>query len=59
MGKYRKVLFITNDRQYPYLFLREDGYYVLIANDNTLSGDAFDSKEHVLKYFPKADLESL
>ena len=56
MDKYRKALFATNDRQYPFLFLREDGMYTLIKADGTLSGDGFDSVEHVLKYFPKAEL---
>lgn len=57
MNKYRKALFITNDRQYPYLFLREDGMYTLIKEDGTLSGDGFTDKEDVLKYFPKAVLD--
>jgi hypothetical protein len=54
-NKYRKVLFATNDKQYPYLFLREDGIYSLICADNTLSGDGFYSQEDVLKHFPKTD----
>ena len=56
MEKYRKVLFNTNDKSYPYLFLMDDGMYKLIKADGTLSGDGFDSKEDVLKYFPKAEL---
>jgi hypothetical protein len=54
--KYRKVLFNTNDRQYPFLFKREDNIYILIDSNGKLSGDGFDSVEHVLKYFPKAEL---
>jgi hypothetical protein len=57
MNKYRKALFITNDRQYPYLFLREDGVYSLIQADGTLSGDGFDGKMEVLKYFPNAVID--
>ena len=57
MNKYRKALFITNDRKYPYLFLREDGIYSLIKEDGTLSGDGFDTKEDVLKYFPNAVID--
>ena len=56
MSKYRKALFATNDRQYPFLFLQDDGMYKLIKADGTLSGDGFDSVEDVLKYFPKAEL---
>jgi hypothetical protein len=59
MNKYRKVLFPTNDKKYPTLFLREDGIYILIDTNGNLTGDGFDSKENVLKYFPKAELESL
>lgn len=54
--KYRKVLFNTNDKKYPLLFLREDGIYQLICADGTLSGDGFDGKDDVLKYFPKSEL---
>jgi hypothetical protein len=57
MNKYRKALFITNDRQYPYLFLREDGIYSLIQADGTLSGDGFNGKMEVLKYFPNAVID--
>jgi hypothetical protein len=57
MNKYRKALFITNDRKYPYLFLREDGIYSLIQEDGTLSGDGFDGKADVLKYFPNSILD--
>lgn len=59
MDKYRKALFNTNDRQYPFLFLRDDGIFTLISADGTLTGDGFDSVEMVLKYFPEADLEEL
>lgn len=55
--KYRKALFATNDRKYPYLFLMEDDVtYMLIKADGTLTGDAFDGREDVLKYFPQAEL---
>jgi hypothetical protein len=57
MNKYRKALYITNDGKYPYLFLREDGIYSLIQADGTLSGDGFDDKVEVLKYFPNAVLD--
>jgi len=57
MNKYRKALYITNDGKYPYLFLREDGIYSLIKADGTLSGDGFDDKIEVLKYFPNAVLD--
>lgn len=51
--KYRKALFQTFDSKYPTLFLRDDGMYILIDNEGNLSGDGFDGREHVLKYFPK------
>ena len=54
--KYRKALFQTNDKQYPFLFLQDNGMYKLIKADGTLSGDGFDSVEDVLRYFPKAEL---
>lgn len=56
MNKYRKALFATNDRHYPFLFLQDDGIYKLIKADGTLSGDGFYSIEDVLKHFPKAEL---
>jgi hypothetical protein len=56
MNKYRKVLFNTNDRKYPTLFLRGDGIYILIDKEGNLTGDGFDGVDHVLKYFPKAEL---
>lgn len=54
--KYRKALFQTFDSKYPTLFLRDDGMYILIDNEGNLSGDGFDGREHVLKYFPKANV---
>jgi hypothetical protein len=59
MDKYRKALFNTNDREYPFLFLRNDGIYTLINADGTLTGDGFDGVDEVLKYFPETDLEEL
>jgi hypothetical protein len=56
MGKYRKALFNTNDRQYPTLFLREDGMYILIDREGNLTGDGFYDAADVLKYFPQADV---
>jgi hypothetical protein len=58
MGKYRKALFNTNDRQYPTLFLREDGMYILIDREGNLTGDGFYDAADVLKYFPQADVKS-
>lgn len=57
MDKYRKALFSTNDKKYPFLFLRNDGIYTLICADGTLSGDGFETKEEVLKYFPHSLLD--
>jgi hypothetical protein len=59
MDKYRKALFNTNERDYPFLFLGNDGTFTLIRADGTLTGDGFDSVEMVLKYLPNADLEEL
>jgi len=55
--KYRKVLFNTNDKKYPTLFLREDGVYILIDEYGNLTGDGFDGVADVLKYFPQADIK--
>ena len=52
----RKALFQTNDKQYPLLFLQDNGRYELIKADGTLTGDWFDGVDDVLKYFPKAEL---
>ncbi len=57
MDKYRKVLFPTNDNIYPTLFLRQDGIYILIDVNGYLTGDGFDGKEDVLKYYPNAKLD--
>lgn len=57
MYKYRKVLFPTNDNQYPTLFLNESNIYWLIDKQGCLTGDGFDGKEDVLKYYPNAKLD--
>jgi hypothetical protein len=54
--KYRKVLFQTNDKKYPFLFLREDGIYKLIKADGTLSGDGFYDRNDVLKHLPETEI---
>lgn len=54
--KYRKALFNTNDRRYPYLFLDENNMYHLITKDMRSSGDIFNGEADVLKHFPKADI---
>lgn len=56
MDKYRKALFTTNIKEYPFLFLQDDGMYKLIKANGMLSGDGFESIEHFLKYFPKAEI---
>lgn len=52
----RKVIFSTNDTEYPTLIKRDDNSYVLIDKDGKLTGDGFFDDANVLKYFPKADL---
>jgi hypothetical protein len=57
--KDRKVLFATNDNKYPWLFLNDDGRFLLIKKDGTLTGDGYFGVEDALLHFPKADIMSV
>lgn len=52
----RKIIFPTNDYQYPTLIKRDDDSYVLLYKDGTMTGDGYSDDADVLKSFPNADL---